>query len=317
MTDELYPEIDPIESGLLPVDSDTLIYWEQSGSETGRPALYLHGGPGSSLGSGRYRRLFDPARYRIIGIDQRGCGRSLPRVSPATLSQNTTAALIADIETVRAHLGIDAWIVSGVSWGVTLALAYAQAHPERVAGMVLGAITTTSRDEVNWITGSIGRLFPEAFERFEHEAHRHQGERIVEAYARRLAGEDHADRIAAARSWNDWESTHIQLDPHFTPVGTRFDEAAALCFATLVTHYWAHDGFLRDGAAILARMDRIAALPAVLIHGRRDIGSPSVTAHRLHRLWPASRLEILPDEGHGGPVMMAAMSGALDGFAAA
>ncbi len=225
MTEPLHPEIDPLDYGLLPVGDSSLIYWEQSGHASGIPALYLHGGPGSGLGSGRYRRLFDPDRYRIVGIDQRGCGRSLPPVSPATLGQNTTAALIADIEAVRAHLGIEAWIVTGVSWGVTLALAYAQAHPERVAGTVLGAITTTSRDEVDWITGSIGRIFPGAFERFEQEAGARPGERLVEAYARRLAGHDQADRIAAARSWNAWESTHVSLDPHYTPITTRFDEA--------------------------------------------------------------------------------------------
>ncbi len=316
MHQPLHPAIEPFASDLLPVDCGAAIYFEASGNAAGLPALYLHGGPGSSLGSGRYRRLFDPARYRIIGLDQRGCGRSHPPVSGTTLADNTTATLIADIEALRAHLGIEAWIVSGVSWGVTLALAYAVAHPGRVAGMVLGAITTTSREEVDWITGGIGRIFPEAFERFEQQSGRRPGERIVEAYARRLRGADADDRLAAARSWNAWEETHISLDPHHQPIATRFDAAAALGFATLVTHYWANDGFLRGEDAILNRMDRIATIPAVLIHGRRDIGSPAVTAHLLHRLWPASRLEILPEEGHGGPVMMAAMRQALDQFAA-
>ncbi|HWJ74532.1 MAG TPA: prolyl aminopeptidase [Kaistia sp.] len=311
---ELYPESRPLESGLLPVDGGNAIYWELSGQATGTPALYLHGGPGSGLGSGRYRRLFDPARYRIVGIDQRGCGRSRPLAIDALdhLADNTTDALIADIEAVRHHLGIEAWLVSGVSWGVTLALAYAEAHTERVSRMVLGAITTTSREEVDWITGAIGRIFPEAFERFAQDSGRREGERIIEAYARRLAGDDADDRTAAAHAWNVWESTHISLDPNWSPIAARFDDEQARSFATLVTHYWAHDGFLRNGREIQAGIDRIAEIPAVLIHGRRDIGSPAITAYRLHRHWPASRLIILPEEGHGGPAMSAAMRQALD-----
>ncbi|SHF15721.1 proline iminopeptidase [Kaistia soli DSM 19436] len=314
MTDVLYPEIDPLESGLLPVGHGNTVYWELSGHPAGSAALYLHGGPGSSLGSGRYRRLFDPARYRIVGLDQRGCGRSRPLAIDALdrLADNNTNALIADIEVLRRHLGITRWVVVGVSWGVTLALAYAEAHPERVSRMVLGAITTTSREEVDWITGSIGRIFPEAFERFAEDSKRRDGERIVEAYARRLAGDDVADRIAAARAWNDWESTHVSLDPNWSPITARFDEDEARAFATLVTHYWAHDGFLRKGREILAGTDRLAGIPAVLFHGRRDIGSPAVTAYRLHQQWPASRLIMLPEEGHGGPVMAAAMRRALD-----
>ena len=318
MTSSLYPEISPLASGLLSVDDGAAVYWEQSGNPSGMPALYLHGGPGSGLRSGQYRRLFDPSRYCIIGIDQRGCGRSPPLAAeqPAALRHNTVDALIGDIEAVRAHLGIEKWLLCGMSWGVTLALATAQAHPGRVSRMVLGAITTTSREEVDWITGGIGRIFPEAFERFEREAGCRPGERIVEAYARRLAGDDAADREAAARSWNHWEETHISLDPSFTPIGTRFDAAAALGFATLVTHYWAHDGFLSGDREILAGMDRIAAIPAVLIHGRRDIGSLAITAHRLHRRWPASRLDILAEAGHGGPAMLAEMRRTLDAFAA-
>lgn len=312
----MYPAIGPFASGLLRVGDGTEIHWEASGRPDGRPSLFLHGGPGSTLGSGGYRRRLDPSRHLIVGIDQRGCGRSRPLVTAArdTLAGNTTQALIADIEAVRVHLGIARWLVSGVSWGTTLALAYAQDHPERVTELVLAAVTTTSRDEVDWITGTVGRLFPEAWERFAREAGARPGERLVSAYARRLAGGDADDRRRAASSWNAWEAVHVSLDPG-SPTPDARPADAAEAFATLVTHYWSNDGFLRGERAITSRMHRIAHIPAVLVHGRRDVSGPAVTPWRLHRLWPASRLTIVEGEGHGGPEMMAAMSGAYAAFA--
>ena len=310
-----YPAIEPFASGLLRVRDGTEIYWEASGRPDGKPALYLHGGPGSTLGTGGYRRRLDPSRYLIVGIDQRGCGRSRPLVTevPGSLPGNTTQALVADIEEVRAHLGIERWLVSGISWGTTLALAYAQDHPERVTELVLAAVTTTSRDEVDWITGPVGRLFPEAWERFAREAEAEPGERLVDAYARRLAGGDAEDRKRAGRSWNAWEAVHVSLDPGAGKPDPRQDAAAEI-FATLVTHYWSRDGFLRGERAIENRMHRIARIPAILIHGRRDVSGPAVTPWRLHRLWPMCRLTIIEDEGHGGPDMMAAMREAYRTF---
>ncbi len=309
-----YPSIQPFATGALHVEHGAAIYWEASGNPVGHPALYLHGGPGSGLGAGHYRRHFDPERYLVVGMDQRGCGRSRPLVtdSLATLHLNTTSALIGDIESVRRHLGIDTWLVSGVSWGTTLALAYAQQHPERVTDMVLVAVTTTSRREIEWITGSIGCLFPEAWSRFVEEADALDGERIVDAYARRLARGGAEDRERAARSWNDWEDVHVSLDPKAAKGGPRRDALSARAFATLVTHYWSNDGFLLGARAIAARMERIAHCPSVLIHGRHDIGSPAVTAWDLHRRWPASCLTIVETEGHGGPDCMALMSRACD-----
>lgn len=314
----LEPPIQPFATGMLRRDDGAEIYWEASGSPDGRPALFLHGGPGSGLGSGGYRRRFDPARHLIIGLDQRGCGRSRPLVteSPAVLQSNTTQTLVADVEAVRAHLGIARWLVSGVSWGTTLALAYAQEHPERVTELVLAAVTTTSRGEVDWITEGVGQIFPEAWHRFERAAYRGPGERIVEAYARRLAGSDAAERRRAAADWNAWEAAHVSFDGSVTPGRWAGDEGAAAVFATLVTHYWANDGFLKGDRAILSRMDRIAEIPAALIHGRRDVSGPAVTPCRLHRLWPASRLTIVEGEGHGGPEMLALARRACDGFAA-
>lgn len=312
-----YPQISPFASGHVACSAGNEIYWEASGNPQGKPALYLHGGPGSGLGSGRYRSHFDPDRYFIIGIDQRGCGRSRPSAASAgvDLQQNTTADLISDIEHIRARLGVRQWLVSGVSWGSTLALAYAQAHPARVSELVLLAVTTTSRAEIDWITGHMGRIFPEAWERLEAASGKGREERLIKAYARRLAGKDDADRVLAARAWNEWESVHISLDPNFAPAGKLRSDEQLLEFATLVTHYWANDGFLRDGAEILNNMSRISHIPAVLIQGRRDISSPAITAWRLHRAWPTSRLCMVEEEGHGGPQSVRQMQIALDGFA--
>jgi proline iminopeptidase len=302
---------------MLAVAGDNEIYWEMSGNPDGKPVLYLHGGPGGGLGLGGYRRRADPQRHLIIGIDQRGCGRSRPLVIDALerLSENTTAALIEDIEAVREHLGIQRWLVTGVSWGSTLTLAYAQAHPERVTEIVLVAVTTTSREEVDWITEGVGRVFPEAWERFEAASKRRPGERVVEAYARRLAGGDAADRARAADAWDAWESMHVSLDPLWQPSPLHADPAERAVFATLVTHYWANDAFLPGPKRILGRVDRIAHIPAVLIHGRHDISGPVITPWRLHKGWPASRLDVIENEGHGGPESMQEMTRATDAFA--
>jgi proline iminopeptidase len=302
---------------MLAVAGDNEIYWEMSGNPDGKPLLYLHGGPGAGLGPGGYRRRADPRRHLIVGIDQRGCGRSRPSAIDALerLSENTTAALIEDIEGVREHLGIARWLVTGVSWGSTLALAYAQAHPERVTEIVLVAVTTTSREEVDWITEGVGRVFPEAWQRFEAASQRRPGERVVEAYARRLAGDDGADRARAADAWDAWESVHVSLDPLWQPGPLHADPAERAIFATLVTHYWANDAFLPGPQRILDRVDRIAHIPAVLIHGRHDISGPVITPWRLHEEWPASRLHVIESEGHGGPESMDEMTRATDAFA--
>lgn len=308
---------EPYNSGLLRLAGGNEIYWEVSGNPNGKPALYLHGGPGSGLRTGGYRRQFDPAKYNLVGIDQRGCGRSRPLAIDALgdLPRNTTQSLIADIEAVREHLGIRTWLVSGVSWGTTLALAYSLAHPERVSEVALVAVTTTSREEVNWLTQDMGRVFPEAWQRFEKSAGRRAGERIVDAYARRLATGDRNDRMPAARAWIAWESTHVSLDPNWAPLERRYDEQQQLVFATLVTHYWSNDAFLPNGEEIVRRISAIGHIPAVLIHGRRDISSPLMSAWQLSRSWPASRLCVIEEEGHGGPKCMDEMRAALDAFA--
>ncbi|MCC3279417.1 alpha/beta fold hydrolase [Arthrobacter sp. zg-Y40] len=302
------------------------IYWEASGNPAGIPVLYLHGGPGSSLGSGGYRRRHDPSRFFTVGIDQRGCGRSTPVVQDdlAHLHLNTTQQLIEDIEAVRAELGFPAWIVTGLSWGSTLAMAYALRHPDRVLGLAMAAVTTTSRAEIDWITGDVGRFCPKALEEFIRDARALPYERTVEAYARRLAGPDRTDALAAALAWDRWESAVAALETA-GPAGSktsasaapRFDgERSLVSFALLVTRYWAQDGFLPGAEAILPRIYELNGIPARLIHGRKDVGSPVDTACKLHRLWPSSRLTVIDGEGHVGPKGLAALAGAVEEMSA-
>jgi proline iminopeptidase len=314
MLSAVHPPIEPFASGLLEVDAGTEIYWEISGNPQGRPALYLHGGPGSGLGPGGYRRRYDPERYLIVGIDQRGCGRSRPLITDAlhTLRHHTTRSLIDDIEAVREHLEIDRWLISGVSWGTTLALAYALEHPERVTELVLVAVTTTSRREVDWLTEDMRRVFPEAWEKFAAASRREPGERIICAYARRLAQSEPADRAAAADAWDIWEATHMLRNPGWL----HEDPIERLVYATLVTHYWSHDGYLIGDAAIGNRAADLQDIPTVLIHGRHDVSGPAITAWQLHQAIPGSRLSIVEQEGHGGPLMMEQMRDAIDVFAA-
>lgn len=294
------------------------LYWEATGEPDGIPVLYLHGGPGGSLGRGGYRKRHDPSRFLIIGLDQRGCGKSTPIVQDDLdhLSENTTQALIQDIEAVREHLGIEKWIVTGGSWGSTLALAYALEHPSRVLGIALVAVTTTSREEIQWITEDVGRIFPEAWADFAEAANSEPGERVVEAYARRLAGQDREDARRAALSWDRWESTHVSLDPNWLPGPMFEEEQERMTVSLLVTHYWANDGFLVDGQEIIPRIHELNGIPAYLIHGRRDISGPVVTAWHLHRGWDSSRLIVIEDEGHGGPSSMAALTQAVQDIAA-
>lgn len=293
------------------------IYWEATGEPAGIPVLYLHGGPGDSLGQGGYRKRHEHSRFRIVGLDQRGCGKSSPVVYEDLdhLPENTTQALIEDIEAVREHLGVEKWIVTGASWGSTLALAYALEHPNRVLGIALVAVTTSSREEITWITEDVGRIFPEAWTNFSEAAQAEPGERLVEAYARRLAGQDREDARLAALSWDCWESTHISLDPSWLPGPLFEDEQERMTFALLVTHYWANDGFLIDGQEIIPRIHELNGIPGRLIHGRRDVSGPAVTAWQLHRRWESSQLIIIEDEGHGGPASMAALTQAVEEIA--
>lgn len=310
---ERYPAIEPYESGMLAVGDGHEIYWETVGNPAGRPAVWLHGGPGSGASAG-IRQNFDPAAYRVVLFDQRGCGRSRPPADSAAadLSANTTQHLIGDIELLRSHLGISEWVVTGGSWGVTLALAYAQRYPARVTALVLTAVTAGRRLETDWITRDMRRVFPREWDEFA--AALPPSERdgdLSAAYARLLASPDPAVTERAALAWCSWEDTHVSLAPGSMPALRYRDPVFRQVFARLVTHYWAHGCFL-DVTPILAGMDRIAANPGVLIHGRYDVSGPLDTAWDLHRAWSASRLVVCDDAGHGGTSMTTAMVAALD-----
>ena len=296
-----FPAIDPYESGMLDVGDGHRVYWECCGNPDGKPAIYLHGGPGSGCTPGQ-RRFFDPAAYRALLFDQRGSGRTRPLASDADadLSANTTAHLIADIEALRRHHGVDSWTVLGMSWGTTLALAYAQTHPQRVDGLVLALVTATSRREVEWITRDVGRIFPQEWERFAGavpETLKHLP--LVDAYAVLLFDADPAVRAHAAREWCAWEDAHVSLTPGHRPNPRYEDPEFRLRFARLVTHYWRNAAFL-DDEQLLRDAPSLDGIPGVLIHGRYDVSSPLETAWRLSRRWATSRLQVLADAGHGG-----------------
>jgi proline iminopeptidase len=312
----VYREIEPFEQGLLAVGDGHELYWEVCGDPEGKPAVVLHGGPGSGCVPW-WRRLHDPAAYRIVLFDQRGCGRSHPHAgAPAVdLAANTTHHLVADVERLRRHLGIERWQVLGGSWGSTLALAYGERHPEQVTELVLFAVGTTSRREVEWVTRDIGRLFPADWERFRDgvpESER-DGD-LVAAYSRLLHDADPGVRDRAARDWCRWEDAHVKTRPD-QPSNPRYEDAGfRLCFARLVTHYWRHAAWLEDGA-LLRDLDRLAGIPGVLVHGRLDVGSPLDIPWAVARGWEGSELVVIDDEGHGGEKIAGAIVAATDRFA--
>lgn len=314
MTDR-YPPSEPYDTGHLDVGDGNSLYWETSGNPDGVPALHLHGGPGGGSGPVA-RRYFDPQAYRFVQFDQRGCGKSRPLADEPSvdLSTNTTGHLVADIEALREFLGIDRWVVFGLSWGVTLGLVYAQAHPDRVRGMVLGAVTSGTRRESEWITRDMGRIFPGKWEEFVAgvPVTERDGD-LAAAYGRLLADPDAGVRAEAARAWCAWEDVHVSLMPGWQPNPRFSDPTFCAVFARLVTHYWSHACFLVDGQ-VLSAMPRLAGIPAALIHGRHDISGPPDIAWKLHRAWPGSTLEVLEDAGHGGGGFPDRLTDALNRF---
>ncbi|MFE9427575.1 prolyl aminopeptidase [Kitasatospora sp. NPDC006697] len=314
---EFYPPVEPYEQGVLDTGDGNLLHWEVCGNPAGRPAVVFHGGPGSGAGP-FWRRLFDPAAYRVVLFDQRGCGRSTPDAAdPETsLAANTTAHLIADAELLRERLGIGRWLVLGGSWGATLGLAYAERHPDRVSELVLFSVTNTTRREVAWVTREMGRVFPAEWARFRDAvpAAERDGD-LAAAYARLLADPDPAVRERAAEEWCRWEDVHVSTQPGHRPDPRYRDPRFRLRFARLVTHYWANAAFLPDGA-LLREADRLAGIPGVLVHGRLDVSGPPDIAWQLAQRWPEAELVLIGGEGHGlsGQSTVSAVVAATDRF---
>ena len=316
MRDRPFPPIEPHASGMLDVGDGQSIYWEASGNPDGKPAVALHGGPGSGSSPGR-RSWFDPDRYRLVQLDQRGCGRSTPHAGDleTDLSANTTHHLIADIERLREHLGIERWLVWGASWGVTLALAYAERYPERVTEMVLLSITMTRRSDVHWLAHETGRYFPEPWARFRDAVPEGDRDDLVAAYDRLLNHtEDRAARIQASLDWTAWEDAILSLEEGYEIPHPRWaDEPYRIAFARLVTHYFSHAAWLEDDE-LLRNANRLAGIPAVLLHGRLDLSGPPDVAWQLAKAWPGSELHFIAGGHTGDAEMDRRLLEALDRF---
>lgn len=316
---DLYPPIEPYADGFLEVTDGQRIYWMTSGNPQGTPAVVLHGGPGSGSTPG-LRRSFDPERYRVVQVDQRGCGRSTPDAGdPGTsLEANTTWHLIDDIERLREHLGVDRWVVFGASWGSTLGIAYAERHPDRVIALILVAVTAGRRREVDWMArGGVADFFPREWEAFISLLPEEERSDPVRAYDRMLNDPDARVRQQAADAWTTWESSYLTLNQQ-EPFSGRFaDPMYRYRFARVVTHYWSHDCWLR-GDQLLDEMGTLADIPGAMVHGRLDLGGPLITAWEVKQRWPRGELTIIDTAGHSdGPGMTEAVVVAVDRFASA
>jgi proline iminopeptidase len=299
-----YPITDPYSSGRLKVGDGHEVHWEVAGNPDGKPAVLLHGGPGSGS-SPRHRGMFNPDRYMIVQFDQRNCGRSTPNAGEAhvDLSTNTTQHLIADIERLRTTLDIDRWLVWGGSWGTTLGLAYAQTHPGSVTELLLGSVVTTTSSEVDWLTRAMGRIFPERWQDFhDFLPPDSRDDDLASAYNRILMDPDPNVHEPAAMAWCDWEDTHVSIAGGYEPYFRNQEPRFRLCFARLVTHYWGNAGFLEDGQ-LLRDAEKLTGIPTFLAHGRQDISSPADIAVALAASIPDAELFIAETEGHGGPTL--------------
>jgi len=290
-----YPEIEPYNSGRLQVSEVHSIYYEESGNPEGKPAVFLHGGPGGGTDP-KQRRFWDPARYRIVLFDQRGCGKSTPH---ASLEENSTWHLVGDIEKLRERLGIDRWQVFGGSWGSTLALAYAEKHPDRVSELVLRGIFMLRRWELEWFyQAGAHRLFPDAWEKYIAVIPEAERGDLIAAYHKRLTSPDPGVRQQAAKAWSVWEaSTSFLLqDPAYIEhsAGDEF----ALAFARIESHYFVNGGFFERETQLIEEVSRIREIPGVIVQGRYDVVCPAKTAWDLHRAWPEADLRIVRDAGH-------------------
>ena len=292
---ELYAPIEPYTSGRLAVGDGHEVYFEQCGNPAGIPALIVHGGPGGGSNP-TMRRYHDPARYRIILFDQRGCGRSAPHTA---LEHNTTWHLVADMERLRVRLGIDRWQLMGGSWGSTLSLAYAEAHPDRVSALVLRGIFLLRQAELDWFyQDGCGWLFPDAFEEFVKAVPMDERDNLVAAYHRRLTHPDPQVQLAAAKAWSAWEARTLSLIPDARRVELFSADSYAIAFARIECHYFVNRGFFGCEDQLLRDAHRLQRIPGIIVHGRYDVVTPLKNAWDLLRAWPTSTLRIVPDAGH-------------------
>ncbi len=309
----LYPDIQPFVSHTLAVEPPHQLHVEECGNPHGIPVLFVHGGPGAGC-EPYHRRFFNPEHYRIILFDQRGCGRSAPH---ASLENNTTQALVADIETIRQHLGIDRWLLFGGSWGSTLSLVYAETHPERVLGLVLRGIFLCRPHEIDWFyQQGASRLFPDHWQDYLAPIPMAERDQMVSAYYQRLNSDNEVERMAAAKAWSLWEGRTSTLKPSQAVVDHFGNPYTALSLARIECHYFMHDTFLEPNQ-ILRDASRLKGIPGVIVHGRYDVVCPVENAWELHQAWPDSTLKIIGDAGHSAsePGTINALVQATDDFA--
>ena len=292
---ELYPAIEPYRQGMLEVSNLHTIYFEESGNPQGKPVVILHGGPGGGS-QPLYRQYFHPDLWRIVQFDQRGCGRSIPH---AELTENNTWHLVEDIETLRNHLNINAWVVSGGSWGSTLALAYSEKHPEYCQALILRGIFMLRRKELAWFyQEGAGYFFPEAWEQYVELIPTDERHDMIAAYYRRLTSNDHHVRSQAARAWSVWEASTSKLIPDLELIARFGTEDFAEAFARLECHYFMNNGFFKSERQLLENIDRIRHIPTTIVQGRYDVVCPMFTAWELHQTFPEAEFIVVPDAGH-------------------
>jgi proline iminopeptidase len=312
----LYPEIEPFDTGRLKVSPIHELYYEQVGNPRGKPVVFLHGGPGGGIVTD-YRRYFNPELYRVVLFDQRGSGKSTPH---ASLEENTTWHLVSDIEQLREHLGIDMWQVFGGSWGSTLALAYAETHPDRVRELVLRGIFLCRPKEIQWFyQDGASAIFPDVWEEYLKVIPEKERADMVSAYYRRLTSEDYAVRLAAARAWSIWEGSTSKLFFDPSMIEKFADPDFALAFARIECHYFMNNAFFESDNYLIENVGRIRPIPSVIVQGRYDVVCPMMSAWALHRAWPEAQLHIIPDAGHSisEPGIIDALVEATDNFARA
>lgn len=301
----LYPPIEPYASGMLDVGDGHTLYWERCGTPGAKPAVFLHGGPGSGI-SPSHRGQFDPARYDVLLFDQRGAGKSTPH---AGLEANTTWHLVDDIERLRSMGGVEKWLVFGGSWGSTLSLAYAQAHPQRVTEIILRGIFLFGQSELDWLYRyGASEVFPEGWDDFLSVVSKDERGELVEAYRRRLTADDHATKLRAAKAWSTWEGLTVTLLPDPAMLAEFTEDQHAIAIARIENHYMAHKGWLDEGQ-LLRGVGKLRGIPGVIVQGRHDCCTPPRAAWELKKAWPEVELEIVPDGGH-----LYSEPGVLDGL---